>query len=106
MSSFQELLRPNALPRENGLGFLEKTKMRIPQLGAVLMSSLLSLYGAPCCQAEIGVAERTVSSLILASIVDRLLRWDGRRFQGGALAYGDWRHWGRAAEQPCIRSVR
>ena len=74
--------------------------------GTVLLPSPLSLYGAPCCQAEIGVAERTVSSLILASIVDRLLRWDGRRFQGGALAYGDWRHWGRAAEQPCIRSVR
>jgi hypothetical protein len=26
-------------------------------------------------------------------------------FQGGALAYGGWRHGGRTAEQPCIRSV-
>ena len=80
--------------------------LHLPQIGTMCQSWVLSLYGAPCCQAEIGVAERTVSSLIVASIVDRLLRWDGRRFQGGALAYGDWRHWGRAAEQPCIRSVR
>ncbi len=95
-----------AVPRVASQPELRSFECRVCGIVTTTEDTRVSLYGAPCCQAEIGVAERTVSSLILASIVDRLLRWDGRRFQGGALAYGDWRHWGRAAEQPCIRSVR